>query len=55
MARSVQPALLRRRDEPYEQQVGPQQLWVASPPGFVARTNALMNLPSTCGAIDSRG
>ena len=33
------------------QQVGPQQDSFCR--GFTARTNALMNLPSTCGAIAS--
>jgi hypothetical protein len=33
------------------QHVGPQQSLAAA--GFVARTNALMNLPCTCGAMAS--
>ncbi len=39
-------ASLQAKKAGYEQQEGPQQA-----DGFVARTKALMNLPSTSGAI----
>jgi len=45
------------RRRPHPQQAGPQHAGpprsCACPPGLVARTNALMNLPSTCGASAS--